>query len=150
MSHKKEKKSRKRYSYKYDFNKNLDKTIFIKKSLINGAGIGAFAKTHIPKGKKIGEYNGKILNQKEYENLDDKSYVFEVTKKVNGKYYLFYIDAQKGDLLRFVNGAINDNQKKIINVESYQYGEKIFFKATKNIKALQELIIDYGDNYWED
>ena len=140
---------KKRYSKITDFNKNLSEMIAIKKSSIPQAGKGAFAKKTITKGKKIGEYNGLVLGASDYDQLEDKSYVFEVTKKHKGKYYLFYIDAQKGGDLRYVNGANNSKQKKRVNVESYQYAERIFFRASKKILPGEELLTDYGDNYWE-
>ena len=140
---------RKRYPKSKSFNENLSKILIIKKSLIKGAGQGAFAKVTIPKGMRIGEYNGKVLGFDDYKTLSDKSYIFEVIKKFEKKYYLFYIDAKSGDELRFVNGAYSKEQKKNINVESYQYAERVFFKAKKTIKKGQELIIDYGNNYWK-
>ena len=139
----------KRYPKNSNFNKNLASLIVVKTSNIPQAGNGAFAKTIIPKGTRIGEYNGKLLSLLEYEALEDKSYVFEVAKKYQNRYYLFYIDAMRGDDLRYVNGAYGEDQSSQINVESYQYAERIFFRATRTILPGEELLIDYGDNYWE-
>lgn len=140
----------KRYSKNKSFNDRLKDLLEIKKSNIPGAGDGAFSRKNLPKGKRLGEYNGKILGFDDYESLRNKSYIFEVTKKFKGKYYLFYIDARSGDALRFVNGAYGKEQRKKVNVESYQYAERIFFRTTKNIPKGEELLIDYGDNYWEE
>jgi SET domain-containing protein len=153
---KKEKKTGKleqrtrRYNRGKRFNDILSDLVEIKTSNITGAGKGAFAKTLIQKGLKIGEYDGKILDITEYEKLKDKSYVFEVYKKYRGKYCLFYIDAKHGNLLKYVNGAHCGEQKKRVNIESYQYAERIFFKAIRDLTPGEELLIDYGDNYWED
>ena len=132
-----------------NYNKNLNKIIEVKKSSILGAGLGAFAKVKISKGQRIGEYNGTLLNQIEYEALQDKTYVFELAKKYQGRYYLFYVDAKSGDLLKYVNGASSKEEKTKINVEAYQYAEKIFFRSTRIIYPQEELLIDYGDNYWQ-
>lgn len=140
---------KKRYPKKHDFNKNLKNLLIIKDSLIKGAGKGAFAKHDIKKGTKLGEYNGKLIDHESYTKLEDKGYIFEVTKKIGTRYYLFYIDARFGDELRFVNGAHSKTQKKQVNVESYQYAERVFFKAKRNIKKGEELLTDYGNNYWE-
>ena len=141
--------STKRYSKHKDFNLNLKDLIDIKKSTIPKAGKGAFAKTRIGCGTRIGEYNGRLHDYASYENLNDKLYVFEVAKKHKDRYHLFFIDAKKeGGYLRYVNGAMTSAQRKKINVEAYQYGERIFFRANKNIKPGQEILIDYGDNYW--
>lgn len=135
---------------KKNYNTQLKDLIEVKTSKLKGAGFGAFARVDLPKGKRLGEYTGKLLSQLEYDKLTDTAYVFEVTKRFRGKYYLFYIDAKRGDDLRFVNGAHSKKQKKRINIESYQYGERIFYRTTKAIKAGEELLIDYGDNYWLD
>ena len=78
--------------------------------------------------------------------------MFEVQKKVNGKYKLFYIDARKkkySNWARYVNGVKTPLQKKKnLNVRAYQYNEKIFYKTTRNIQQGEELFIDYGDSYW--
>ena len=127
--------------------------IAIKTSNIPGAGMGAFARTKISKGQRIGEYTGRLLDAESYDKLRNKLYTFEVAKKYRGRYYTFYIDAsnpKKSGLLRYVNGALGKQQRKAINVESYQYAEKIYYRATKNIKPGDEIIIDYGDNYWHD
>jgi uncharacterized protein len=132
--------------------KSTNEFLTIKKSQIPKAGFGAFASSTINKGTKIGEYQGKLLDQKAYEKLSNQLYIFEVAKKnTKGNYKTFYIDAAKkapGRELRFINGAFGKKQKKLINVEAYQYREKIFYRSTKNIKAGEELIIDYGDSYW--
>ena len=134
---------------KKNFNDLLEDFLVIKPSLIKGAGKGAFAKKKIKKGTRLGEYTGKILSLEEYSKTRDKTYIFEVSKKFQGKYYLFYIDARSGDQLKFINGAHSKEQKKHINVETYQYAERIFYRTTKNIKEGEELLVDYGDNYWE-
>ena len=74
-----------------------------------------------------------------------------MSRKINGQYTIYYIDAQnkkKSNWLRYVNGAKTKSQKRKINVEAYQYGEKVFYRTIKKIKEKEELIIDYGDEYW--
>lgn len=119
--------------------------------MIPGAGQGAFAATRITKGSRVGEYSGQLLCQERYERLRNPAYVFEVRKKFEGRYYTFYIDAKdprRSSELRYVNGARTPAQKRKINVEAYQYKEKIYYRATRTIRAGEELLIDYGDNYW--
>ena len=140
----------KRYFKKKNFNQNLDRLILIKDSSLSFAGKGAFARELLKKGQRLGEYNGKLLSLEEYEELSDKAYIFEVKKKFEGRYYLFFIDARSGDALRFVNGAYTKEQKEKVNVEAYQYSERIFFRTRREVKKGEELVIDYGDNYWEE
>ena len=138
------------YSKEKNFNQNLSDLIEIKRSSFAYAGKGAFAKKDLKKGLRLGEYNGKLLSLEEYEELSDKAYIFEVKKKFEGRYYLFFIDARSGDALKFVNGAYTKEQKEKVNVEAYQYSERIFFRTKREVKKGEELIIDYGDNYWEE
>jgi SET domain-containing protein len=131
----------------------VSKNLEIKKSTITGAGLGAFARSLIKKGEKIGEYTGELLTINEYESLKDKSYIFEVGKKFEGRYYTFYINGKNkkyASSLRYINGAYGKKKTQQINCEAYQYAEKIFYRATKNIKPGEELFVDYGDSYWED
>lgn len=123
-----------------------------RESTIEGAQQGAFAIQDIPKGVRIGEYRGRLLSMEQYESLEDKRYTFEVAKRFRGRYYLFYVDAKDlaySNVLRYVNGAYSQSQRAMINVESYQYAGKIWYRSIKVIKAGQELITDYGDNYWQ-
>ena len=131
----------------------LQDLIFIKKSSLKGAGKGAFARKDIATKTKLGEYSGRLIDKEAFDKLKDTLYTFEVTKKFEGRYYLFYIDAsdpKHSSLLRYVNGALGKKQKKLVNVESYQYAEKIYYRACRDIKKGEELIIDYGDNYWDE
>lgn len=131
----------------------LSKLVEIKSSNIEGANLGAFSKRDIKEGTRLGAYEGVELNYDDYMKLEDQTYVFEVGKKQNGRYIIFYIDAsdaQNGNELRYVNGAKTPEQQAMINLRAYQYKEKIYYKATRDIKAGEELIIDYGDNYWHD
>ena len=127
------------------------KIISIKKSNIVSAGLGVFAYHDLRKGLTIGEYKGKVINKQEFEKLKDTRYIFEVNKKINTTYKLFYIDATKvknSNWLRYVNGAKTREQKKKVNLYAYQYKEKVYYKTTKAIKKGEELLIDYGDSYW--
>lgn len=124
----------------------------VKSSKIRGAGKGAFARVNICEGTRVGEYKGKVLTAAAYDRLRDKAYVYEVAKKVNGRYQMHYIDARlhkRNNPLRYVNGARTAVQKKKINVEAYQYAETIYYRSIRDIAAGEEIIIDYGDSYWE-
>ncbi|MBC61373.1 MAG: hypothetical protein CMP11_02870 [Zetaproteobacteria bacterium] len=130
---------------------NITNKIVIKKSSIKNAGKGIFTKEKLKAKLKIGQYKGRLISKKIYNTLSDTRYTFELSKKIGKSYKLFYIDAQnkkESNWLRYINGAKTKHQKKMINIEAYQYNEKIFYRTTKEIKAGAELIIDYGDSYW--
>ena len=117
----------------------------IKKSTIRNAGLGAFAKQDIEKGTRLGEYTGTHVSKEMFKRLQKTSYIFEVNK--NGRLH-HYINGIRGNWIRRINGAKTKPQARKINVESYQYGQKIYFRAKKNIKKDVEFILDYGDSYW--
>merc|ERR1711862_12885 len=51
--------------------------------------------------------------------------------------------------LRYVNGARTPSQKKQVNVKAKQLGEKVHFFTTKRVNVGDELLIDYGPQYFE-
>lgn len=117
-------------------------------STIRGAGEGLFAAKDIRKGTRLGEYYGATLTEDEWERMDDEAtdYIFEVDGPNRTR---FYIDAAASDcLMAKVNGAKTKRQRRLVNVEAYQYAQKIFFRATKDVPKGAELIVDYGDEYW--
>lgn len=115
----------------------------VRKSRIPGAQLGLFAAQFVPKGTRIGEYMGK-----RYKRCPDNAYVFTVVLP-HGKFE--YIDGtQGGSDLRRVNGChpAFPQQRKLLNVESYQYARKIFFRTTRDVRKGEEFIVDYMGDYW--
>ena len=132
-------------------NKKVIDQVEIKPSRIKNAGYGAYATTLIKKNTRLDEYRGRLLDVNGFNRLRNTQYVFEVAKKIKGKYQTFYIDAKSlkdSNWTRYVNGAKTKTQKKQINIATYQYNGKIFYKTIKDIPVGQELIVDYGDEYW--
>lgn len=119
----------------------------VKKSTIPKAGMGLFATVDIPKGTKIGYYAGVYLNEKQYNRLKNQNYVWYIKKDL-------YVDAYpcKKALLRYSNSFMSRKQrikmKKKYNIEPYTYGGKLWYRTIRNVKAGDELFIDYGPEYW--
>ena len=116
----------------------------IKTSTIPNSGFGAFTNIHLPKGTVLDYYRGKKLNPKQYNNLVDKSYVWNIKSKDRGHFYIDAQDESKSNWLRF----INDSRDHRNNIKPYQYREKIFYKTMKDIYPGQELFVNYGASYW--
>lgn len=120
---------------------------FIQTSTIDGAGRGVFAKQEIRPNKIILKYNGIELNPIEYEKAypnDDSKYVLEIKRGLK----TVFIDA-KDELDQNYAHLINDvkNSNKPPNV---QFTTKGYIKTIKKIKPGDELLINYGKNYfWE-
>jgi len=123
------------------------KKLLVKKSTLPNSGKGLFTKIDIQKGEKIIEYKGKITTWNDADHDDGKNpYIYYVNKT-------HVIDAKntKNFLARYANDA--NGQKKIkglLNNSTYSIQDKkVFIKAIKNISAGSEILVGYGDEYWE-
>lgn len=104
------------------------------------AGLGLFADENIKKGEIIIEYIGNILNKEEAENIEINQYLFEVNrnKTIDG--------SVRWNIARYANHAC-DNYG---NAESYIKKGRVFLKAVKNIKEGEEIIYDYGEEFFNE
>ncbi len=115
----------------------------IKKSTIPNSGNGAFTNIALPKGKTLGEYKGKKLSVKQYNNSKDESYAWELSSPSGS----FYIDAKNKKNSNWTR-YLNDSRDNRVNVEPYQYRGKMYYRTLKRIKPGSELFISYGDYYF--
>jgi SET domain-containing protein len=122
--------------------------LFVKKSKLPDAGKGLFTNEKIKKGALIIEYTGEKLTWKQavrrYSKSDSMAYVFHISPKN-------CIDAQNtpDSLARYANDANATLSKKVKNNSEYQIVKrKAFIVATKSIKPGEEILVDYGDDYW--
>ena len=143
-----------------------------------GKGFGAFSTIPIVQGEWIGDYEGEMLTAQEvkarYWNLGKPKKADRRWKKsrkrrgqgISGDYLFdlgddIYVDAEDIDAsgwCRFMNHA--HETKEECNVEPassrmYSNGEdvilpRLWFIAKRDIEAGEELLYDYGDDYWEE
>jgi len=123
--------------------------LVVKKSKLPDAGKGLFTTTRIKKGEAVVEYLGEKLTWKQaewrYRKSESMAYVFYISAKN-------CIDAQPfpDALARYANDAKATLVKKVKNNSEYQIiKRKAFIVATKSIPANSEILVDYGDDYWE-
>ena len=118
----------------------------VKTSCLPQAGKGLFTRTDIPKGTRIVEYKGRIQPWREVKDQDG----------VNG--YLMYINRNvvinalpaKKTLGRYANdahGLIRITGLRN-NAEYISEGRRCYIDATRNIKAGEEILVNYGREYW--
>ncbi len=100
-------------------------------------GLGLFAMEPIKKGSYIIEYTGPLLNEKQTERKGGK-YLFSLGKK-------WTIDgSRRSNRARYINhSCVKTNCRPI------QYALRIRFRATRAIKAGEELLYDYGKEYFD-
>lgn len=111
-------------------------------------GFGVFSRSIINKGDYIGFYSGFKTNN----NLYNPNYTFSP----NDDCFALYVDSsQCGNITRFINHAPKDNTMPLltanIKAESvYINGiEFICFIASTMILKGEQLLLDYGDSFFE-
>lgn len=146
---------------------NISKTIYIPKnyklalSVIPNAGLGIFTEIDIPKDTIIGKYKGQWLTPNQYDKLSNKIdllYVWQIydylenkqrpkTQKFDSSKILGYIDGRfkkYSNFLRYVN---HPRTKLEENVYAEQQKSDIIYVSSRDIKAGEELMVNYGPDY---
>lgn len=125
---------------------DLEEHLYIGRSNIPGSGRGLFTRVAIDKGKLIVEYTGKIRKWDEVKHDPSNLYIYFVSED-------FVIDAKNDQrsLARYANDANGlsklkglENNSSFVNIDN-----RIYIKALKNIAAHTEILVDYGEGYWE-
>ncbi|PCI29386.1 SET domain-containing protein-lysine N-methyltransferase [Candidatus Kaiserbacteria bacterium] len=101
------------------------------------AGEGLFTQTPIKKGEFLIEYVGELITSKEADSRKTK-YLFELNDD-------YTIDGEEEtNLARYINHFCEPNSE--VEIEN----GRINFYATRDIKAGEELGIDYGKEYTDE
>ncbi|KAJ3363037.1 Histone-lysine N-methyltransferase ezh1 [Allomyces javanicus] len=125
-----------------------DKKLNVAVSTVPDAGWGLFAQCDFKADDFLGEYSGEVLSSDE---ADRRGIIYD-RKSLNYCFQLAtdaVVDAYRlGPVLRFCNHAAKSNvNARVAFVDGSQ---RIGFYAKKNIKAGDELFLDYGRMYWGD
>lgn len=100
------------------------------------SGLGLFVLEAVRRGQRVVEYAGEIVDDAEADRRSNR-YLFEVRKDVN-------IDGStRRNLARYVNHGCRPNCVDRI------VGNRVFYVATRAIKAGEELTVDYGKEYYD-
>ena len=123
--------------------------LIIKKSKLPNAVKGLFTTTPIKKGELVIEYEGEIIDWKEYEKrvLEDKDgYLFYINKKrcIDA----FSTPEHKG---RYANDAAGLTRVKglVNNCEYEVKKDRCFIVAKKDIAPNDEIFVSYTKEYWD-
>lgn len=103
----------------------------------SSAGLGLFAEEAIPKGACIIEYVGKRISAEEEETSKSK-YLFEIKEghTIDGK--------PKWNKAGYINHSCKPN------AEAEIHQSRVFILATRAIKPGEELVYDYGKEYFNE
>lgn len=114
-------------------------------------GYGVYANEHIHANDIIGEYTGKVISQQNVltKSVKERTYIMEIVGCLAGYYWpeSLYIDAcEAGNFTRYINHSYTPNVmgKQIFDGKWWH----ILLVAGCEIAQDQQLLIDYGKNYW--
>lgn len=122
--------------------------LLVKTSQLPGAGKGLFTTRVIRKDSKIIEYRGEIIGYNEYRRRARRE----------EDHYLFFL---RMDLCidslhtpkfkaRYANDAAGITRVKGLrnNADYVIFGDKCFVVASRDIKAGEEIFVNYTSSYW--
>ena len=125
----------------------LESKVEVKLSSLPNAGKGLFAKEFIPRNTRIVEYKGKITTWKEVEDNDgNNGYIYYVKR-----YHVIDASRHTSALARYANDARGLQRVKGIsnNAEYVEDGLKVYIESKKDIPAGEEILVEYGKEYWD-
>jgi len=100
-------------------------------------GLGLFTNVAMKKGDKIIEYIGEKITPEEADRRGGK-YLFEVDKKLT-------LDGKaRSNIARYINHSC------VPNAEAEVDGKQVFIYAKKKIEAGEELLYNYGKEYFNE
>lgn len=108
---------------------------------------GLFAKVDIPKGTVIGVYYGPLYTTKEINRM----YKGGLAKYVLGSdqgYCRDCVDETVSTLMRLINSNWKLGLKPTVEFVDRVEKKDFLVKAVRDIAAGDELLVDYGDEYW--
>lgn len=103
----------------------------------SSAGLGLFATRSYKRGERIIEYVGRTLTNAE-EYTSRSKYLFEISsrKTIDG--------ATRENIARYINHSCKPNcEPEIVR-------GRVFIEAIKSIKAGEEFVYDYGEEYFDE
>ncbi len=99
-------------------------------------GLGLFALTEIPRGKRIIEYTGPLIPNEEVEKRSGK-YFFGVNTK-------WSIDGSpRSNIARYANHSCKPNAAAFVS------GRRVWIWSKRKIRAGEEITYDYGEEYYD-
>lgn len=110
-------------------------------STIKNAGRGLFAKVNLKPGDTVGEYTGKILTDKQTESEPyvESEYILWVCTDCN-----ILGEGPLANHTRYINHSEKPNSRIVASTR----WKKARIEAIQQIKAGEEIFIDYGPDYW--
>lgn len=116
-------------------NQGKPKKYVVKRS---NTGLGLYAATLIPAGKRIIEYTGKLITNEEVERRKNGKYFFGVDDK-------YSIDgSSRRNKARYINHSCRPN------ADAYVTGRRVWIWSRRAIRPGEEITYNYGKEYFDD
>ncbi len=123
--------------------------LIIKRSGLPGTGKGLYTTKAIRRDSKIIEYRGEIIGYEEYRRRarrEEDHYLFYLRREL-------CIDAMHTPQYkaRYANDAEGFTRKKgkKNNSDYIIFGDKCFIVASRDIRAGEEIFVNYTQHYWK-
>ncbi|XP_041482276.1 PR domain zinc finger protein 12-like [Lytechinus variegatus] len=114
-------------------------------SSLPGVILGVFSTDWIKEGTEMGPYSGRIVRPQDIPTDRDNRFMWEVFDD-EGR-LVHFVDASEEATqtwMSHVNCARNDQEQ---NLEVFQMGSEIYYRAIKTIPPDQELLVYYGSSF---
>lgn len=115
----------------------------VRPSKFPGAGLGLFAKVPVRKGDTIAYYTGKILTDKQ---SDREPYVSSRYLLWVCKDHWIYGEGPAAGYARLINHCHDKPNAELVVSTRWKTAR---IRALRAIPAGQEILYDYGPDYWE-
>ncbi len=103
----------------------------------SATGLGLFTLKEIPAGKRIIEYVGPVVTSEEVERRRGR-YFFEIDER-------YAVDGSpRANTARYINHSCRPN------AEAFVTGRRVWIWSKEDIKAGDEITLDYGKSYFDD
>ncbi|XP_046844241.1 PR domain zinc finger protein 12-like isoform X2 [Xenia sp. Carnegie-2017] len=124
---------------------SLPEQVYLSSSSVPGVRHGIFTSCWIKEDTHMGPFTGRVLQKDEIDLKKDNNFMWEILNE-NGEVSHF-VDGKNEtprNWMCFVNCARNEQEQ---NLDVFQHGKCIFYRATKDIPPEQELLVWYGPSY---
>jgi uncharacterized protein len=122
-----------------------NKNLYVDNSSIPSAGKGLFTSADIEKGELIIEYTGEVTTWEEVRHDAENVYIYFVNEDyvINARNFPSAIARYANDAHGLTRKKGIHNNSRFVNIDG-----RIFIKASKLIRAGEEIFVDYGKDYW--
>ncbi|XP_032232606.1 PR domain zinc finger protein 12 [Nematostella vectensis] len=126
---------------------SLPEQVTIAPSSIPGVQLGVFSTCWIKEGTQMGPYTGRIVKPDQVNYEIDNNLMWEVLNEDGSvSHFLDAKEENPRNWMGFVNCARNEQEQ---NLEVFQYGGNIYYRAIKDVPPDQELLVWYGGTYMQ-